>query len=58
MHMARIGETFGIVLAEAILCGLPVVTHQTPYSEILKQKWWDIYEEDLWQIAMVESLLL
>lgn len=33
LHMARIGETFGIVLAEAILCGLPVVTHQTPYSE-------------------------
>lgn len=33
LHMARIGETFGIVLAEAILCGLPVITHQTPYSE-------------------------
>lgn len=33
LHMTRIGESFGIVLAEAILCGLPVVTLQTPYAD-------------------------
>ncbi len=32
-HMARIGESFGIVLAEAQLCGLPIVTVHTPYCD-------------------------
>ncbi len=33
LHMTRIGESFGIVLAESILCGLPVITLQTPYAD-------------------------
>lgn len=32
-HMARIGESFGIVLAEAQLCELPIVTVHTPYCD-------------------------
>jgi glycosyltransferase involved in cell wall biosynthesis len=30
LHAARIGESFGMVLAEALLCGVPVVTLSTP----------------------------
>jgi glycosyltransferase involved in cell wall biosynthesis len=30
LHAARIGESFGMVLAEALLCGLPVITLSTP----------------------------
>lgn len=30
IHAARIGESFGMVLAEAMLCGCPVVTLSTP----------------------------
>lgn len=33
LHLARIGESFGIVLAEAMLCELPVVTINTPYCD-------------------------
>jgi glycosyltransferase involved in cell wall biosynthesis len=30
LHASRIGESFGMVLAEALLCGLPVITLSTP----------------------------
>ncbi|MEJ0005144.1 MAG: glycosyltransferase family 4 protein [Steroidobacteraceae bacterium] len=30
LHAARIGESFGMVLAEALLCGVPVITLGTP----------------------------
>jgi glycosyltransferase involved in cell wall biosynthesis len=30
LHAARIGESFGMVLAEALLCGVPVITLSTP----------------------------
>ncbi|MBX3357301.1 MAG: glycosyltransferase family 4 protein [Phycisphaeraceae bacterium] len=30
LHVTRIGETFGMVLCEAMLCGTPVVTLSTP----------------------------
>src|SRR5271165_3683142 len=30
LHTAKIGETFGMVLAEALLCGIPVITLGTP----------------------------
>lgn len=33
LHIARIGESFGLVLAEAMLCELPVVTINTPYCD-------------------------
>lgn len=30
LHAARIGESFGMVLAEALLCGVPIITLSTP----------------------------
>ena len=33
LHIAAIGESFGMVLAEAMLCGTPVVTLATPYGD-------------------------
>jgi glycosyltransferase involved in cell wall biosynthesis len=33
LHAARIGETFGMVLAEALLCGVPVITLSTPHKD-------------------------
>jgi glycosyltransferase involved in cell wall biosynthesis len=30
LHASRIGESFGMVLAEALLCGVPVITFSTP----------------------------
>jgi hypothetical protein len=30
LHAARIGESFGMVLAEALLCGVPVISLSTP----------------------------
>lgn len=33
LHMARIGESFGIVLTEAMMCGIPVVSINTPYCD-------------------------
>jgi glycosyltransferase involved in cell wall biosynthesis len=30
LHAAKIGETFGMALAEALLCGIPVITLATP----------------------------
>lgn len=33
VHMARIGESFGIVLTEAMMCELPVVSINTPYCD-------------------------
>jgi glycosyltransferase involved in cell wall biosynthesis len=30
LHASRIGESFGMVLAEALLCGVPVITLSTP----------------------------
>jgi glycosyltransferase involved in cell wall biosynthesis len=33
LHASRIGESFGYVLAEAMLCGCPVVTASTPHVD-------------------------
>jgi glycosyltransferase involved in cell wall biosynthesis len=33
LHIARIGESFGMVLCEAMLCGVPVVTLSTPLKD-------------------------
>lgn len=33
LHAARIGETFGLVLTEAMLCGTPPVTLATPHKD-------------------------
>jgi glycosyltransferase involved in cell wall biosynthesis len=33
LHMAAIGESFGMVLCEAMLCGIPVVTLSTPLKD-------------------------
>jgi glycosyltransferase involved in cell wall biosynthesis len=33
LHTARIGESFGMVLAESLLCGTPVVTLSTPAKD-------------------------
>ena len=33
LHAARIGESFGMVLAEAMLCGCPVVTASRPFKD-------------------------
>ncbi len=33
LHLSRIGESFGMVLCEAMLCGLPVVTLSTPLKD-------------------------
>ncbi|UAY50677.1 glycosyltransferase family 4 protein [Ferruginibacter albus] len=32
-HIAKIGESFGYVLAEAIACGVPVITMLTPFRD-------------------------
>lgn len=32
-HTSRVGETFGLAVAEAMASGLPVVSQQTPYSD-------------------------
>jgi glycosyltransferase involved in cell wall biosynthesis len=33
LHSAQIGESFGMVLAEAMLCGVPVITESTPFAD-------------------------
>lgn len=33
LHVSRIGESFGMVLCEAMLCGVPVVTLSTPLKD-------------------------
>jgi glycosyltransferase involved in cell wall biosynthesis len=33
LHIAEMGESFGYVLAESILCGTPVVTLNTPWGD-------------------------
>lgn len=33
LHAARIGESFGMVLTEALLCGVPVITLSTPAKD-------------------------
>lgn len=33
VHMSRIGETFGMVLCESMLCGTPVITLSTPLRD-------------------------
>jgi glycosyltransferase involved in cell wall biosynthesis len=33
VHMSHIGESFGYVLAEAMMCNVPVVTMLTPYND-------------------------
>jgi glycosyltransferase involved in cell wall biosynthesis len=33
LHVAQIGESFGLVLTEAMLCGVPVVTASLPYKD-------------------------
>lgn len=33
VHSAQIGESFGMVLAEALLCGCPVVTVSRPFND-------------------------
>ena len=33
LHLSRIGESFGMVLCEAMLCGVPVVTLSTPFKD-------------------------
>jgi len=33
LHIAEMGESFGYVLAESILCGTPVVTLSTPWGD-------------------------
>ena len=33
LHLSRIGESFGMVLCEAMLCGVPVVTLSTPLKD-------------------------
>lgn len=33
LHASRIGESFGMVLAEALLCGTPIITLSTPCKD-------------------------
>ena len=32
-HISKIGESFGYVLAEALMCGVPVITMLTPFND-------------------------
>lgn len=33
LHMSRIGESFGMVLCEAMLCEIPIITLSTPFRD-------------------------
>lgn len=33
LHISAIGESFGMVLAESLLCETPVITHATPWAD-------------------------
>jgi hypothetical protein len=33
LHASQIGESFGMVLAESLLCGVPVITLATPHRD-------------------------
>lgn len=33
LHASQIGESFGMVLAESMACGCPVITHSTPAND-------------------------
>ena len=39
LHAAASGESFGLVLTEAMLCGCPVVTVSRPYRATARWKW-------------------
>ena len=59
LHAAKIGETFGMVLAEALLCGVPVITLGTPERdngqlEIVGHDWGGLVVASV--AAMVEAM--
>jgi glycosyltransferase involved in cell wall biosynthesis len=59
LHAAHIGETFGMVFAEALLCGVPVITLGTPERdngqlEIVGHEWGGLVVTDA--AAMVEAM--
>lgn len=53
-------ENFGIVVAEALMCGTPVITTQgAPWSGLLEQKagWWiEPNSEEALELAMIEAI--